>query len=618
MPTNKRVLGSVVALTLLGFALRFFHLNIVSLRGDEAFTVLHWMREPLAQTLANIATVDPQAPLSYVLFRGWALVMGTSEYVARILPALLSVVAVPILYALGHRLGGRRLGLMAAFFWAINPNQIWHAQDARNYAIWAVLSVCAVWLALRALDRQRRVDWILYIVVGTLAAYVYYLELFIILVLSLYVFPIYWRNRRLILRWIGAEIAIGFLLAPWYLQSRLLLGSGYGGTGSHFEAQQWITRFLPTLTFGTPKQTFGTVFPTNIGLVLVLVLLAGLVIGLVLLWKQQHQHQALLLMLWGMVPLVLLGIVSTRLNVFEPRYVLAAAPAYTLILCALVLYFRSRLVVTVGFVVVLLMGLFVLLNYYSLSDYAKSPNWRGLALYLHQHTQPDDWVIQAAADESFTFYCQDYQAAANCDDKLPANPNQSPQEIDRLLTMRNQEHMAIWYVANLRDWANGTSAEDWLKANMQLVRSTSVDTLPVQEFKRWQVSSSEIAVRPFATFGDSIELVGSYVASEPTDTLTLWLYWRALQTTATSQKVFVHLGNANQIFAQADHYPQEGRVSTDSWQIGSIYRDVYSLSLDGIPSGEYALSLGFYDPETNRRLPIGDGDSYTLQTLHVH
>ncbi|MEO8394852.1 MAG: glycosyltransferase family 39 protein, partial [Chloroflexota bacterium] len=226
--TQKSVLGSVVALTLLGFALRFFHLNTVSLRGDEAFTVLHWMREPLAQTLANIATVDPQAPLSYALFRGWALVMGTSEYVARILTALLSVIAVPIMYVLGHRLNGRRLGLMAAFLWAINPNQIWHAQDARNYAIWAVLSVLAVWLALRALEKRRRIDWILYIVAGALAAYVYYLELFIIIVLSLYVLLVYWRNRRLVLHWIGAEVVIGLLLAPWYLQSRLLIGSGYG------------------------------------------------------------------------------------------------------------------------------------------------------------------------------------------------------------------------------------------------------------------------------------------------------------------------------------------------------------------------------------------------------
>src|SRR5215207_5053780 len=148
------LLGGII---LLGFALRFFNLNAVSLRGDEAFTVLHWMREPLASTLADIATKDPQAPLSYALYRGWALVMGTSEYVARLLPALFSVLGIPAMYVLGHRLRGRHLGLLA------------------------------VWLALRALDRQRHIDWLLYVVAAALAGYVYYLELFVVAALNVFV-----------------------------------------------------------------------------------------------------------------------------------------------------------------------------------------------------------------------------------------------------------------------------------------------------------------------------------------------------------------------------------------------------------------------------------------------
>ncbi|MEO8396820.1 MAG: hypothetical protein ABI700_27750 [Chloroflexota bacterium] len=227
-------------------------------------------------------------------------------------------------------------------------------------------------------------------------------------------------------------------------------------------------------------------------------------------------------------------------------------------------------------------------------------------------------MTQAAADESFTFYCKDYQAAANCDDKLPASPSQPSEEIEELLTMRSQEEKSIWYVANLTDWQNGHVAQDWLKANLQQVRSTSVVGLPALEFKPWSVSSDEIAAASLATFGDSIALVGEYSSTEPTDDLTIWLYWRALKPTETPQKVFVHLGDANQIVAQDDHYPQEGRVSTDSWQIGTVYRDVYTLPLTGVPSGDYALSVGFYDPETNRRLPLRDGDSFTVQTIHIH
>ncbi len=616
MSRQNKALGGATLLTLLGFALRFFRLNAVPLRGDEAFTVIHWMREPLAHTLSVIATVDPQGPLSYVLFRGWGLVIGTHEDVVRILPALTSVIGIPAMYALGHRLRGQRLGLVAAFFWTINPDQIWHAQDARNYAIWAVLSALAIWLALRALDKQRRIDWLLYIIAGTLAAYVYYLELFVIVVLNLYAFITCWCNRKLLIRWIGAEVVIGLLLAPWYLQPRLLFQSGYGGTAGHFDPPQLITRFIPTLTFG---MSLPPDFVTELAPVLVIVLLLGLI-----LWWRRHWRQGLLVGMLGIVPLLLLGVVSLKLNVFEPRYVLAAAPAYLLILASLVLALNRRFLIfaVIVFAAVLFIGSFDLYGYYFPNDYAKAktPDWRALASYLQGHVSSTDWITQASADESFVFYCGEYHVPANCDDQLPANPSQSQREIDQLLTIRSGQHPALWYVADPPpNWPNKDDAENWLTANLQSVRSTSAGGLRVQEFKPWAVAPNEIGSAPLATFGDAVQLLGVQLWIEPTHEVTVWLYWRALQTTVTAQKVFLHMTQSDgiQIATQEDQFPQAGRISTNSWQVGTAYRDIYTLPLTGVAPGDYKLIVGFYDPQTNRRLPVGDGDSFTIQTISV-
>ncbi|NDJ60579.1 MAG: hypothetical protein GYB67_05600, partial [Chloroflexi bacterium] len=232
---NRWALITVTGLTLIGWALRLSNLNAASLRGDEAFTVIHWMREPLADTLANIATVDPHPPLAYALYRGWALLLGGGELTVRLLPALFNVLGIPVIYALGRRINGQTLGILAALLWAINPYQIWHAQDARNYAIWAVLSPLAVWLALRALEKDGWRNWLLYIVAAALAAYVYYLELFAVAAVNIYVLLIYHRSVRTLLRWIAAQAVIALLLAPWYLQERLLVSSGYGGTTGGFD-----------------------------------------------------------------------------------------------------------------------------------------------------------------------------------------------------------------------------------------------------------------------------------------------------------------------------------------------------------------------------------------------
>lgn len=608
---NRKFL--LLGIILLGFALRLFHLNTVSLRGDEAFTVLHWMREPLATTLADISTKDPQAPLSFALYRGWALTVGTSESVARFLPALFSLLGVPAMYALGKRLRGERFGLLAAFLWAIHPYQIWHAQDARSYAIWSALSLLAVWLALRAIDEQRRVDWLLYIAAAVLTGYVYYLELFVIAALNLYVLLTRWRERQLLLRWFGAQAVIGLALAVWYIQPSLLTGSGYGGTAGGFAPNQWLTKFLPTLALGANERMFGNAYSA-----LIVLLVVALLVGLVLLWRKNRQ-QALLVGLWGVIPPLLLGIVSLRLNVFEPRYVLAAAPAYTLLLCALVFGIKAKIIRVVLVSILTFTSMFILFNYYFVVDYtsAKAPNWRALAAFLREEVSPSDWVTQAGADMAFALYCEDYRIAEICDDQLPANPDQSVEEIEALMTTRSETSESLWYIGAPQAWANADMAQNWLNGHLQQVRDTSVGGVRVQQFMRWDAVPNEYNDTPLANFEDIVELVSAETFQEPNGTITVWLYWRALSQSETPLKIFLHLSTADgQITAQDDQYPQDGRADTTTWQAGTVYRDVYTLP--PVPPGIYNLLVGWYEPETNRRLTVeGDGDNFTIKTLEI-
>ena len=218
---------------------------------------------------------------------------------------------------------------------------------------------------------------------------------------------------------------------------------------------------------------------------------------------------------------------------------------------------------------------------------------------------------------SFVFYYQEYRITTKCNDQLPANPGQSTEEIEQLLAMRSEQHAAIWYVAQPQNWQNADVPRNWLASHMQPVRSTSVGGLRVLEFKPWEVAPGVVAGTPLATFGDVVQLVGVQTSLEPTDALTAWLYWQPLTATDSPLKIFLHLRSPDRIVSQDDQYPQDGRIATTTWSVETTYRDVYALRLDGVPVGDYALVVGLYDPETNRRLPVGDGDSYTIQTIHV-
>jgi hypothetical protein len=108
--------------------------------------------------------------------------------------------------------------------------------------------------------------------------------------------------------------------------------------------------------------------------------------------------------------------------------------------------------------------------------------------------------------------------------------------------------------------------------------------------------------------GEQIALVG-YDGPETlasSDTLTLTLYWQALQAPQGDYKVFVHLlDERGELVAQDDAPPRGGRYPTWAWQPSDLVPDLHQLALpDGRPPGPYHWSVGMYRVDTNERLPV--------------
>lgn len=93
------------------------------------------------------------------------------------------------------------------------------------------------------------------------------------------------------------------------------------------------------------------------------------------------------------------------------------------------------------------------------------------------------------------------------------------------------------------------------------------------------------------------------------------LVWEARRDGDQALVRFVHVLNEDgQLVAQQDSVPCADACPTESWLTGEILRDVARLDLPAnLPSGSYAVVVGFYDPSTGQRLPARDGQGTDLE-----
>jgi mannosyltransferase len=163
----------LLAITLLALALRTTELGI-GFWIDEGLSVGIADR-PLAD-IPHALRLDGSPPLYYVLMHLWMALAGTSEAAARWFSVLCAVIAVPVAWWAARMLFGSRAGWMAAILMATNPFMTRFAQEARMYALVALLALIACAAFCRAFtgddsERARR-PWAIALAV-TLAAMLY-------------------------------------------------------------------------------------------------------------------------------------------------------------------------------------------------------------------------------------------------------------------------------------------------------------------------------------------------------------------------------------------------------------------------------------------------------------
>lgn len=185
----------LLAILVLGSVLRFYHLDFQSPWLDEIHTLNEANPETQISSLYDsILGSEQMPPLYFFIIHLLFKIFGYTIYVARFFSAIVGLLSIYYLYALGKELIGKKVGLVAAFLLSINFFHIYHSQDARPYSLLLLFSIISFFWLLKLLK------------VPSLKNSIYY-GLFVGLMISTHFFGLFVAFSHFI-------IAVLFLLYP--------------------------------------------------------------------------------------------------------------------------------------------------------------------------------------------------------------------------------------------------------------------------------------------------------------------------------------------------------------------------------------------------------------------
>jgi mannosyltransferase len=173
---------ALVAVVVLGAALRFARLGHQSFEYDEIVTLQH-VHQSFGGMLSSFPDFSESTPpLYYVLVWPWTKLFGTSEAGIRSLSALVGTATVPVAYLVGRTmLRSRTGGLVVALLVSVAPVLVWYSQEARSYALFVFLGALSLLFFARTLDEPTRRDLGLWALFSALAVATHYFAGFLVL-----------------------------------------------------------------------------------------------------------------------------------------------------------------------------------------------------------------------------------------------------------------------------------------------------------------------------------------------------------------------------------------------------------------------------------------------------
>ncbi len=457
MARNERAIPNealwLAALTLAASAVRMARIGFQSLWRDE-MDAIRFATQPLADLMRMFLTPGENGPLYFLALRPWLALFGQSEAALRAFSAVAGAALVPLMFRLGGRTFGKRVGWLAAGLTAIAPYAVWYSQEGKMYAWVALLAAGCFALLWWGLEGGPWWAWAGYVLTTTAALFVHYLTALLIPTFAL-IFLVGLRRWRPRWKAYGASLALITLpylaYAAWQVP---VLLSGFR-TGHPFVP---FHQALASILFGfsegvRPANTFWALVPV------LLCLLAAWGLQTATADEREHSQPAsadgarsrdsrflsvAACTIWWAMPFLLLFAISLLSPLFVDRYLITTLPAFLLLVAAGLdnLLRRARwlgLATSVAILLVSARGVWVQ------ATVPIKPDMRAAAQHICPRLSAGDAVIFLIphVESVFAYYCPGSYTP------IPApyaNDGQNAESIRHALDALLQDGQTVWLV----------------------------------------------------------------------------------------------------------------------------------------------------------------------------
>lgn len=641
-PTWVRL--ALLALILVAMGRVFWQLGVKNLWWDESLS-LQRAESPWADLLAGrlilydgqggALTTHDQHPFLFFALQGLLVrLAGTSEFALRMVSAMAATLLVPAVWVWGRLMARRGVFARGAALWAallagLHPFFLWYGQEARPYALWALLALVSTYCLMRAtgeIGRNQGRWWAGYALALAMFLTSHYYAVFLLPVHGLIMASWLWaRSRRWALAAVGAALAMGAAVGVFAYWAIVIRDRG----GANFDKVTWDILFPDLLN------AFSLGLSVDITQVWLLDLLFGAVALMGALWSVRSRR-ALAAGGW-VAPALVAGPVAVLLAAMRifPAYMnarhmsLIGGGMILLVGAGLALLGRGRrwAAALVALVMVAGMG-YSTFRYFTVEEYEKD-DFAGVGRYLDGRIAAGDLLLLKSpfAWRVFAYYlplgtvdAARAEGAPLAYYGVPLLRGAWPEQEAQMAQWAGRARR-IWYVrSNTHPYADLEGrVETWLGERLFRVQELSFfshSSLQASLFLPEVPVYEGIAPQIDVMFGDLILLADVQVGRPYAGDLALpvTLYWQAAQAIPDHYKYVLKLvevadGVPVADLAVTEREPYDGAIPTIYWGPGQTIVEYSELPPAAWPqsaadAARYRIALQVYRADTLEKLPV--------------